>query len=389
MRIKLNFIALLSGLLIPAGCISYKEVIITNKSSLSRTNEVVSLTNLPKLCKSNFIITDNTGKQIPYQKTTEGELLFPVSVNAYSSIKYIIRKGVPEKFDTLCYGSFRADRMDDFIWENDKSGYRTYGPALQAKGEKAFGYDVFTKSVGHLVMSDRFNKAIYGKPKVSFHLDHGDGMDSYGVGATLGCGADALVSSEKLIYPWCWTDYKIIENGPIRFKARFNYSPVEIDGKKVTEIRTITLDMTSPLNEVEVSFQGLDKEVEIVSGVVVHKDNPTAYKYGKSNQGGYTAYADLGDRNVGKNGEIYVGTAYTTPLVSVGYVPFTEDELQLRGGATGHVLGIGKYKPNHKYVYYFGSQWSKSGIKSLDEWEQIIKDFIAKKTNPLEITLKK
>ena len=109
--------------------------------------------------------------------------------------------------------------MDDFIWENDKAGYRTYGPAMQKQGERVFGYDVFTKSVERPVMKDRFDKALYGNPKISFHIDHGDGMDAYGVGPILGCGADALVLENGLVYPWCWTDYEILESGPLRFKV--------------------------------------------------------------------------------------------------------------------------------------------------------------------------
>ena len=29
--------------------------------------------------------------------------------------------------------------------ENDLGGFRAYGPALQARGERGFGYDLFTK----------------------------------------------------------------------------------------------------------------------------------------------------------------------------------------------------------------------------------------------------
>ena len=35
--------------------------------------------------------------------------------------------------------------MDDMAWENDLVAFRAYGPALQAKGERGFGYDLFTK----------------------------------------------------------------------------------------------------------------------------------------------------------------------------------------------------------------------------------------------------
>ena len=86
--------------------------------------------------------------------------------------------------------------------------------ALQKSGEKAYGYDVFTKSVEELVVEDRYAmeldsasraeiKALReaGKKEeadslsraISYHIDHGNGMDCYAVGPTLGGGTAALM----------------------------------------------------------------------------------------------------------------------------------------------------------------------------------------------------
>ena len=103
---------------------------------------------------------------------------------------------------------------------------------MQAKGERAFGYDIFTKSVPHPVLHARYEKALDPGTKaeirrlrkaglaeradslhdaVSFHLDHGDGMDSFGVGPTLGCGTAALLDREcGIVYPWCWESAEIL-----------------------------------------------------------------------------------------------------------------------------------------------------------------------------------
>lgn len=383
-----RIIMLLSALAL-TGCMSSYKVEISNPLPLDREDEVVEISLPGKAVKEGDItVSDSNGKQVPYQITADGRILFLSSVKASSTSEYTISKGVPEKFDTICCGSFRADRMDDFIWENDKSGYRTYGPALQKKGEKAFGYDIFTKSVDYPVMTDRFDKALYGDPKISFHLDHGDGMDSYGVGPTLGCGADAIVAGDSLVYPWCWTEYEILESGPVRFKARFSYSPVVIDGKEVIEQRTITLDRGSHLNKVEVEFAGLEKDYPIAAGVVVHPENPEAYRFASDSCGGYVAYSDLGDRNVGQNGEIYVGAVFTGELQEIGFKPFSADEIKCRNGALGHVLAVGTYSPGQKYTYYFGSGWSKGGIKDSDNWEGYLKEFLKKQTFPSTIKIK-
>lgn len=264
---------------------------------------------------------------------------------------------------TVC-GEIRPDRKDDLIWENEFSGYRAFGPALQAKGERSFGYDIFTKSVTYPVMHDRFDKAL-GPQKISFHHDHGDGMDSYGVGPTLGCGTAALVDSSGIVYPWCWKEAEILENGPRRFKVSLTYNPLIINGKEVTEHRLITLDSGKRLNKVELRYDGLDSPCPIVIGIVVHAENPEGYFADNK----VLATADLGDRDIGQNGEIYCGAVMPDGFESSGFVPFDEPI----GSAIGHILGYSTYMPGTTFTYYFGSGWSKAGISSLDEWVKLIR----------------
>jgi hypothetical protein len=263
---------------------------------------------------------------------------------------------------TVC-GEIREDRKDDLIWENEYSGYRAFGPALQAKGERAFGYDIFTKSVTYPVLHERYEKAL-GPEKISFHLDHGDGMDSYGVGPTLGCGTAALVDSSGIVYPWCWKEAEILKNGPRRFQVRLTYPPVVVNGREVVEHRLITLDSGKRMNRVEITYAGLDAPCPIVVGIVVHAENPDGWYAGDK----VLAVADLGDRNIGENGEMYCGAFLPGGFDRSGFVPFEEPA----GQAIGHVLGYSTYKPGTPFTYYFGSGWSKAGIDGLDEWIKLL-----------------
>lgn len=263
-----------------------------------------------------------------------------------------------------CFGEIRPDRKDDLIWENEFSGYRAFGPALQADGEKAYGYDIFTKSVTYPVMHDRFDKND-PTPEHSFHVDHGDGMDVYAVGPTLGCGTAALVDSSGIVYPWCWKECEIVENGPRRFQARLTYSPIMVDGREVVEHRLITLDSGSRLNRVDITYDGLDKPYPIVVGIVVHAENPTGYYTDSST----LAVADLGDRNIGENGEIYCSAVLPSGFERSCFEAFDEP----CGSAIGHVLGYSTYTPGTTFTYWFGSGWSKAGISDLDEWIKLIK----------------
>lgn len=264
---------------------------------------------------------------------------------------------------TVC-GEIRADRKDDLIWENEFSGYRAFGPALQAKGERAFGYDIFTKSVTYPVLHERYEKAL-GPEKISFHLDHGDGMDSYGVGPTLGCGTAALVDSSGIVYPWCWKEAQILKNGPRRFQVKLTYPPVVVNGREVVEHRLITLDSGKRMNRVEITYDGLDAPCQIVVGIVVHAENPDGWYAGDK----VLAVADLGDRNIGENGEMYCGAFLPGGFDRSGFVPFEEPA----GQAIGHVLGYSTYRPGTAFTYYFGSGWSKAGIDGLDEWIKLLR----------------
>ena len=292
---------------------------------------------------------------------------------------------------TVCCGEIRADRLDDLIWENEFSGYRAFGPALQAKGEQAFGYDIFTKSVTTPVLHERYERALDPDTRrqikllrkagmteeadsisrsVSFHLDHGDGMDSFGVGATLGCGTAALLDGDQIVYPWCWETAEILKNGPRRFSVLLKYSPVTVGGRQVVERRVITLRKGSRLNRVDIRYDGLTGPCPVVIGIVVHKENPDGYRLGPD----YLATADLGDRNVGLNGEMFCGVRSRKPFEKTAFVPLETPV----SGAIGHVLGYTTYYPGTVLTYWFGSDWSKGGMPNLYFWEETLKQFKTK-----------
>lgn len=379
-------------LLLAVGCSDIYKIGVSDSSGLERSGDmvVIPLKDIPDAVGKRFIVKNEQGLEIPYQITQDSLLIFQANVTANGATSYKIVKGNPASYDTLACGMYRPDRKDDFIWENDKSGYRTYGPALQASGERAFGYDVFTKSVTFPVMKARFDSALYAKNKLNFHLDHGNGMDSYGVGPTLGCGTTALIKNGEIVYPWAWTSYELLDNGPLRFSIRLKYSPVQIDGKTVTETRTITLDAGSYLNKAVVRYEGLDSQDDTVAvGIVIHKENPDAFRSGDK----YMAYADLGDRNIGKNGEIYTGVVFCSRPDSIGFVPFENIDGILAssnvGAPIGHILGKTAYSKDTDYSYYFGSGWSKGGVTNINGWCTYLEEFSEKLRSPLNINISK
>ena len=123
---------------------------------------------------------------------------------------------------TVVTGKQYPERVDDIAWENDRTAYRLYGPALQKSGERAFGIDVWLKNTPELEVEQRYNTELSNHKRIqelkskgkndeafqleiatTYHFDHGNGLDCYKVGPTLGCGAPALMENGRLVMPYC------------------------------------------------------------------------------------------------------------------------------------------------------------------------------------------
>lgn len=359
-----------------------------------------------------FVIVDEMGEQVPYQLTYDGNVLFPADVKAKSSTVYTVQVGVPQEslFEMAVFGRKYPERVDDVAWENDRTAYRTYGPALQANGERAFGYDVWLKRVPELVVEERYEKELNPATKaqidslrqigkgdeanalyqsVSYHVDHGNGLDCYKVGPTLGGGAAALLVDDAIVYPYCYVgEPEILENGPLRFTVKLTYAPTVIKGDSVVvETRIISLDKGSQMNKTVVTYNGLSEATPIAAGIVIHPENPDAYTTQAAD--GYITYTDLSDNIHNGNGEIYLGVVFPYPMSDAKAVLFTEEESKtLRGGASGHVLAIGNYQPGMDFIYYWGSGWSKYGFANSEDWNAYVAEFADKVRHPLAVKVR-
>ena len=82
------------------------EITISNPSTTDRTNEITEITSdaITKLKGETFIISDNTGSQVPYQITYDNKIIFPVSVKGGENVTYKITPGTPEAFKTMACG---------------------------------------------------------------------------------------------------------------------------------------------------------------------------------------------------------------------------------------------------------------------------------------------
>lgn len=390
-----------------AACAQEKafRIAITNTSSEIRKDEIVELSTdvVKKFKQKCFIITNMNGMQVPYQITYDHKLIFPVTVNPKSSALYTISVGKPDIFKKVVCGKHYPERVDDIAWENNRIAFRTYGPALQKSGEKAYGCDIWVKCIAEPIVDFRYNLELSAQSKaklaklnktdkkaarqfaesVSYHNDHGNGLDYYKVGPTLGAGTTALMNGDSIIYPYCYNSYKILDNGPLRFTVKLTYNPLIVgSNSNVIETRLISLDYGSQLNKVTVSYANLTKPSPILTGIVIHAPSLDLQADAEA---GYISYADPVDP---VNGQIFVGAVFTNKLESAKPILFSAKEKAERD-AEGHVAAISHYTPATKYIYYAGAGWSKYGFKDSTEWNRYVRTFAKHLKQPLKIKVAK
>ncbi len=383
-------------------------VTVTNPLAMERSNEMVEVSmetvtdRLGLADTAQIVVLNADGQQVPYQITYDGKVIFPAAIAAGGTATYTIQTGTPEAFDVKACGRCYPERMDDMAWENDLVAFRAYGPALQAKGERGFGYDLFTKynttePILEAMYAKELDKETLAKiaelkktdPKAaaelsrerSYHIDHGYGMDCYAVGPTLGAGVAALMVNDTIIYPWCYKNQEILDNGPLRFTVKLEFTPLTVKGDStVVETRLITLDAGSHLNKTAVSYSNLKETLPIVAGIVLHEPDGAVVADAAN---GYITYVD--PTTGPDNGKIFMGVAVPAVVKDAKTVLFSEKEKKERNNADGHVLAVSDYEPGSEYVYYWGFAWDKADIKTADAWNRYMADFAQKVRNPLTV----
>ena len=386
-------------------------VTVTNPLAVERSGEMVEVPMSDVVSKlkladtAQIIVLDVDGQQVPYQVTYDEMVIFPATVKANGKATYTIQAGTPKPFDVVACGKYYPERLDDVAWENDLGGYRAYGPGLQARNERGFGYDIFTKNnTTEPVLEARYAEELNVEkrakiaelrktdPKaatalanaISYHNDHGNGMDCYAVGPTLGGGTAALMDGGTIIYPYCYRTQEILDNGPLRFTVKLEFNPLVVRGdSNVIETRVISLDAGSYLNKAVISYTNLKESMPVTTGFVLHEPDGAVVADAVN---GYLTYVDPTVNPKGDNGKIFVGAAFPAQVNDAKVVLFPEKEKkELRNGADGHVLATSEYQPGSEYTYYFGSAWSKGSVKTADEWNKYMAQYAQNLRAPLTV----
>ncbi len=377
-------------------------VTVTHDLAIARPSETITVPwsevnkALPGALLQKIAVMDAAGRVLPYQVTNVapqakdpnnegiayGELIFQHNFAAgEKSATFTIEKidTVAPVFPVKAFARHVPERLDDFAWENDKIGHRTYGPALAAPAPAGVvkevlvtsGLDVWCKRVDYPIV-DRW----YNKGHDHYHTDQGEGMDMYQVGPSRGCGGTGVWDGTALHVSSNFKSARVIANGPIRAIFELTYDTWAANGIYVSETKRFIVDAGHQLDRIESTFAASGNRKEITVGIGLNKNPADRGQDPKMEILRNEAGGTLGQWVVQKsNGEL--GTAVIVPA---GFAGYAEDDRNL--------LALAKAVPGQPFVYYAGAGWSRAGeFTNQQAWSDYIAAMSARVRSPVKVSL--
>ena len=262
------------------------------------------------------------------------------------------------------------ERADDFAWENDKVAHRVYGPALETTGEIGSGIDVWSKRVPYFVIDKWYKRDLEGQrthtPGMSYHEDHGEGLDSYKVGSSRGCGGTAVWDAGKLVASNNVTTSRILADGPIRVAFELRYAPWKAASTEVEETKYVELDAGSHMNRLQSTFRfpGLEK-IEVAAGLALHEPAQLQRLAGDKIVSVWDS-PDLASAG-------HIATALVLPPAEkAGFVE-----------AQGNAVLLFPLKTGETIYYYAGSGWSQADMPTFEAWNAYLTQYLEGLRHPV------
>jgi hypothetical protein len=360
-----------------------QRLAVSNPLAVQRLDEVIDLPldevlrHLHAKGEDAIVVIDEATKQpLPSQTysttgTAPDRFLVLVRVPAHATLHLTFqRSDHPAAVEPLVFGREAVERKDDFAWENQLVAYRIYGPALQATGEITSGIDVWSKRVPNFVIDTFYKRDAEGQrtknPALSYHKDNRQGLDSYEVGPSRGCGGTAVFADGKLFTSKNYTSLKQLSTGPIRFSFEVTYAPWTGNGVEVTETKRVTLDAGSRLNRVDSTYTFAGAQaIDVAAGLAVHKG------------------ADADQLQDGR-----LLSVWDTPQdpsagrIATGMVSLDQHRSTVEAG---HALMIFAVKSGQTFHYAAGSGWSKADMPTQQAWDEYLKLYLLQQQNPLRV----
>ena len=378
-------------------------VTVAHSLSIARPSETITVPwadvskALPGGLLQKLAVRDSSGRSLAYQVTNVGptakdpknigaaygELIFQHDFAAgEKSATFTVEKTetVAPPFPVKAFARPVPERLDDFAWENDRIGHRTYGPALAAPAAPGSGKEVLVTS-GLDVWCKRVNYPIvdrwYNKGHDHYHKDEGEGMDMYGVSGSRGCGGLGIWDGSHLYVSGNYKTARVLANGPVRAIFELTYDTWDAAGVFVSETKRFTVDAGHNLDQIESTFAAAKVDTLTV-GIGLNK-NPADTK--QEPVVTLTPAADAGSLAqwiVQKtNGSLGTAVVVVDPSSFAG---FTEDPLN-------HLV-LAKVAPGQPLRYLAGAGWDRSGqFANQAEWLAYVAAESARARSPVTVSL--
>lgn len=356
------------------------KVTVKNPANFDRLEEIVSvpmasLSSIKLNVGENYLVEDATGVGCASQVTSDGNLIFMAQLKSKEKAVFNIKSGQPVIADRRAYGNYHPERKDDFAWENDKVGFRIYGKALIPVDGPSNGIDLWYKRTSRMVLDEWYRKD--HEQKISFHVDHGDGMDVFAVGRSLGAGAMAPFLKDTLWLNQNYQTYEVLDNGPLRVRFRVHYLDVVVDGKKYKESREFVLDAGASLTKVIQTYESTDKKFPVAAGVLKHENDSVI------SSSNYLIYKEPSSAS---DGDAYVGLVFLHNQIKTVLDTYTTN-VKGTPKTFSHVLAVFNY--SQPAVYYTGYGWSKAWFPTVNDYHKYVVKFTEQIRKPLKINIKK
>lgn len=293
-------------------------------------------------------------------------VLVQVDVPAKSKITLVVKKEKSPNYPSKVFARYVPERFDDFAWENDVVAFRVYGKALEGRRDDAQGMDYWAKRTSDLIINKWYAHNDY-------HRDHGDGLDYYSVGQTLGAGYLAMYFEDSIQYSKHYRNYQILDSGPLRTTFKLTYEAQDFSENTVVMEKIISLDAGQQFNKIVVNLHNTHaRKTPVVVGLARRGESNPAYDFDKTD--GYLAYWEPDVQDFGRT-----GTAVILPGSKINLI--TKDPKQF--------LVSTMVKNGKPLLYYAGAAWNKAEkITSAEDWEDHVEDYTEAIKNPLKVKLR-
>ncbi len=319
------------------------------------------------LPEKDLVVFDaRNGESLPYQLwDSDGDglsdrLIFQSTFVAGVTREFLVFNDSSLKrpdMSATCFGRHAPDRLDDYLWENDKTAWRIYGPAVaqpppKGEGLVSSGVDVWSKKVSRPVIDKWLKEGRY-------HTDKGEGMDAYKVGTSCGAGGFAVWRGGAARSAGNWRSQRCIATGPVRTAFEVRYAPVDCGGGvTVEERRVVTLDRGRRFTRHEATFKVVGAK-EVLGGPGLNV-SPA-----KDHGGELTARPDRGwlaNFEPAMKGGTSIFTAIFTPGAAA-----------LQSTAEGDILLVRRVADGEPFTWWAGQGWTGRGeVMDARSWAEAV-----------------